>query len=335
MVEIYKPYLLDIAVASLLAIATASLHRFIHQTIKNEVVATSFLTFIMALTLFGPIIYFIFTITGVIAKIDPNLISKIASSSLTLLENIPDSMSFLKAEIRETVLEMNIAATSKDVITFFGNIGAKSAVFIKDIVLIVIFYFFAHLYGKEIVCYLKQHIPIEDRSAAILFDETTRMMSVTTYSIVITAIFEGALFAIIAWIFGYNALLFGILYGFASLIPVVGGMLMWVPLGAYEYYLGNSTNALLIVAYSIIVISLLADTFIKPIIIDIVNSKLLTVGKRQVNSLIIFFAIIAGLSTYGFWGMLLGPAVTALFMAMLSVYGSLDENSQKVDISKI
>jgi predicted PurR-regulated permease PerM len=91
----------------------------------------------------------------------------------------------------------------------------------------------------------------------------------------------------------------------------------------------------LIVAYSIIVISLLADTFIKPIIIDIVNSKLLTVGKRQVNSLIIFFAIIAGLSTYGFWGMLLGPAVTALFMAMLSVYGSLDENSQKVDISKI
>jgi hypothetical protein len=33
--------------------------------------------------------------------------------------------------------------------------------------------------------------------------------------------------------------------------------------------------------------------------------------------------------------MLLGPAVTALFMAMLSVYGSLDENSQKVDISKI
>jgi predicted PurR-regulated permease PerM len=72
----------------------------------------------------------------------------------------------------------------------------------------------------------------------------------------------------------------------------------------------------------VIVISVIADTFIKPVIIDFVNKRL--IGKQsKMNSLIIFFAIVAGLSTHGFWGMILGPAVTALFIAILSVYGSL------------
>ena len=334
MVQIYKPYLLDIAIGSLLAIATVSLHKILNQKIQNEIIATSILTTLMAITLFGPILYFIVTITGAITKLDPNLIPQIASASLTLLENIPESLAFLKSDIKEVVESINIAATSKDIIAFFGSIGAKSAIFLKDSFLIIIFFFFAHLYGKQIMLYLKKHLPFEEHTATTLFEETTRVMSITTYSIIITAIFEGALFAFVAWNFGYDALLFGILYGFASLIPIVGGMLMWLPLAAYEFYLDNSGNAIVIVLYSVIIISIVADTFIKPMIIDMVNKKLLA-SSKQVNSLIIFFAIIAGLSTYGFWGMLLGPAVTALFMATISVYGSLNTQDNKLDSSKL
>jgi predicted PurR-regulated permease PerM len=97
---------------------------------------------------------------------------------------------------------------------------------------------------------------------------------------------------------------------------------MWVPVALFELYLGNTGNAVFISLYTVIVISVIADTFIKPVIIDFVNKRL--IGKQsKMNSLIIFFAIVAGLSTHGFWGMILGPAVTALFIAILSVYGSL------------
>ena len=48
---------------------------------------------------------------------------------------------------------------------------------------------------------------------------------------------------------------------------------MWLPIAIYEASLGSVTNALIIVIYSIIVISLIADTFIKPLIINYINKK--------------------------------------------------------------
>ena len=40
----------------------------------------------------------------------------------------------------------------------------------------------------------------------------------------------------------------------------------------------------------------------------------------RVDELVIFFAIIAGLATFGFWGMILGPAITALFLTLLKLF---------------
>ena len=57
------------------------------------------------------------------------------------------------------------------------------------------------------------------------------------------------------------------MYGFASLIPVVGGVLMWLPFMIYEFAVGNNSNAIFIAVYSLVVISIIADTFVKPMII--------------------------------------------------------------------
>jgi predicted PurR-regulated permease PerM len=40
----------------------------------------------------------------------------------------------------------------------------------------------------------------------------------------------------------------------------------------------------------------------------------------QINSILIFFSILAGMSTHGFWGMILGPAVTSFLIAITKVY---------------
>ncbi|HRF57883.1 MAG TPA: AI-2E family transporter, partial [Campylobacterales bacterium] len=50
----------------------------------------------------------------------------------------------------------------------------------------------------------------------------------------------------------------------------------------------------------------------------------------KINSLLIFFAILAGISTYGFWGIIIGPAVTALFISLLKIYDTLKRSQQNV-----
>jgi len=69
----------------------------------------------------------------------------------------------------------------------------------------------------------------------------------------------------------------------------------------------------------VVVISIIADTFIKPIIIKLIKEKFL---KKDVaiNELLIFFSIFAGMGSYGFWGIILGPAVTSLLIAISKVY---------------
>jgi predicted PurR-regulated permease PerM len=47
---------------------------------------------------------------------------------------------------------------------------------------------------------------------------------------------------------------------------------------------------------------------------DILHSSI------KINELLIFFSILAGMSSYGFWGMILGPAITAFLIAITRLY---------------
>lgn len=93
---------------------------------------------------------------------------------------------------------------------------------------------------------------------------------------------------------------------------------MWLPFALFELSLGHTENALFITLYTIIVISIIADTFVKPVIIKLINQKLIK-PQEKINELIIFFAIIAGIGTFGFWGMIIGPAITVLFMTLMKI----------------
>ena len=55
-------------------------------------------------------------------------------------------------------------------------------------------------------------------------------------------------------------------------------------------------------------------------IIKEINYKLLDENDSKINELIIFFAIIAGLATFGFWGMILGPAITAFLLTIMKLF---------------
>ncbi|PCM55721.1 AI-2E family transporter, partial [Campylobacter sp. BCW_8712] len=79
------------------------------------------------------------------------------------------------------------------------------------------------------------------------------------------------------------------------------GALIYVPVSLYEFASNNLNSALAIFIYSVIVISFIADTLIKPLIIKWINKKLVKTPTK-INELLIFLAMIAGISTFGFWG---------------------------------
>ena len=315
---LYQPFLLSIMIASLLAISTASVqHRMVEKT-GSTLFATIISTIALALLFFAPLGYFLTAFTLHLSSVDIVSIEKIYFKLLDWAEHLPSYLQFAQPYIQDALNEFKVNELAANTLSVAGTIGSYSAHFLKNALLIIIFYFFSLYYGKTVFDYFKRVIQLPAQDATLLSFELSSMMSVVFYSILTTAIFEGALFGIAVAFMGYNGLFFGILYGFASLLPVVGGALMWLPFMVYELSIGHTGSAIFIALYSIIVISIVADTIIKPAIIKEINLRIVN-NEGQKNELLIFFSIIAGLGAFGFWGMILGPAITAFFLALLKL----------------
>ena len=323
---LYQPFITPIFIAVLLALATSNLHVSLGRCCKNRAANATILTLFLAILFFAPIAYALNALGTIVNNFDQSTVDKIVNIKNSF--SIPEYFDFAKPQIESFLKSINSQDITKKILEFSTNILKNSAGFVKDMFMILIFYFFANFYGKELGNFVREVLPFDRNSA--LFEESTDVMGIVFYSILITAILEGALFSIIAMMYGHDGLLFGVLYGFASLIPIVGGALMWLPLALYEYSQGNTASAIVITVYSIIIISFIADTIIKPIIIDYVNDVMIKTPKK-INALLIFFAILAGLTTFGFWGMIIGPAITTFFISSLKIYKVLmDEDRDAV-----
>ena len=327
MVELFNPFLKAIFVSVLLTIATSSLTLHLEHKLKKRLVATSVMTIALAALFFLPILYCILSFATFFNQVDQQVLVKNLDEIKLLVHNLSMDFTFLNDFLNNITSKIDVGKTVQDILTFGAYLGKNSAKFMIDMVMILIFFFFFTLYSSSISTFIKELLPIKKDDSIILFYESSNVMTVVLYSILVTAIFEGFLFGIFLTYFGYDGLLFGVLYGFASSIPVIGGIIMWLPIVIFEATT-NLTNALIIAIYSILVISVIADTFIKPMIIKYINKRVVKT-PTNVNELLIFFSIVAGLSTFGFWGMIIGPAIVTFFISIMHLLKKYSVDSKE------
>ncbi|STQ87897.1 AI-2E family transporter [Helicobacter pullorum] len=330
LLKLYSPFLMNLLIAFLLFIATQSIFQIILKKIKSEFFSSLLMTLLLLLLCFMPIFYVAINLASFATNVDLNgfqnifalMQQKLINFSRQFFDYLP---SVVQQEVESLLLRINSidwAEIVKKILGFIAKLSANSIYFVSDAVFIVVFLFFFYFYGNKLGKYFIEVIPIDKQQIKSLYDEVSAVISVVFYSSILSMVLQGMLFGILMTFYGYNAILLGVFYGFASLIPVVGGTLVWLPVACYELYLGNFTNAIIITLYSIIVIATIADNGVKPFIIAFIN-RVLIEEPVKINEMLIFFAIIAGLSSFGFWGIVLGPAITALFIAMLRIYQNL------------
>lgn len=323
-VYLFKDFWLSISIASLMAVATANLHIKIAKYIKNRALSSFVTTFLVFSLFFAPLVYAIFVAFKSVSGLDINMVKELAFAIKSFRPDLPQSLSFLEPKIVDFLEHIDIADSANKIILYASSYGKIGLKFFVEFGLICVFYFFANFYGKELMGFLKSLLPMSNAEKYNVLNEVSNVMAVVFYSIIFNAILQGILFAIIANFSGFDGILFGILYAFASLIPVVGGLILWLPLACYIYFVQHSAiGAIVLAIYSIVMISLVADTLVKPFIIKWINEKFLKT-KAVMNEMLVFFSMIAGISTFGFWGIILGPAILALFMSVIKIYVSME-----------
>ena len=104
-----------------------------------------------------------------------------------------------------------------------------------------------------------------------------------------------------------SPLVFGAVGAMASLIPIVGTALVWVPAAITLVAQGNNGWALFLTLWSVILVAG-SDNVIRPLIIS---------GRSNASTLLVFIGLLGGIGLFGFAGIFMGPLVLTLVATLL------------------
>lgn len=181
---------------------------------------------------------------------------------------------------------------------------------INGIVIIFVLYYMLlnyQVFGHTI----KEILPFKEENKQILAEETKSIIQANAIGVPLLAIIQG-FFAYGGYLFFgvSNALLYAILTAFATILPIVGTTIVWLPLGIAAIIGGDLVGGLGIIAYGFFVISTVDN-----VIRFILQKKL-----ADIHPLITVFGVLIGVPMFGFWGVIFGPLLLSLFILFFNMY---------------
>jgi predicted PurR-regulated permease PerM len=163
----------------------------------------------------------------------------------------------------------------------------------------------------RIIATVAEVSPLRREDTRALLEEFRTVGRITLSGTVVTGVTQGALATIGFWVTGVPQPLFlGIATAIASLVPAVGTLLVWVPAGLYLLAVGSLGAGVVELAWGALVVVGFSDYVIRPRL----------VGDEGMPAILTFLALFGGLEVLGLPGLIAGPVLMALAVAVLRLY---------------
>jgi len=176
------------------------------------------------------------------------------------------------------------------------------------IMLFIMFYTFRD--GQKYVHYFLHLFPLKASQRNALLHKIKEVSRAVFSGVLLTSISQSLVAMFGFWLAGIPPLLWGVILGFFSIIPVVGTAVVWVPASIYLFLIGKTWWAIFLISWCVIVVNSV-DNFVRPLI----------VGERLgMPYIIIFFALVGGLQAFGLMGLIYGPLIFGLCAVCLYIY---------------
>ena len=144
----------------------------------------------------------------------------------------------------------------------------------------------------------------------MVIDRVGAMIFATIYGSLGVALVQGFLGGLMFWILGLPApLLWGAVMMLFAIVPVAGTFVVWMPAAVALFLQGSTTKAIILLIYGATAISLV-DNLLYPYLVG---------SSVRLHTVPVFLSIAGGLIVFGLSGLVVGPAVLALTLALLEV----------------
>ena len=251
-----------------------------------------------------PLAGFIWLVASQVGKlnIDP-------SSMVHLVDEAED---FIKMKTGFDIFGSNSVSYIADAIPKIAQaiMGAISS-FIIDLFVIIFILYFMLIGGTKMEQYIKDILPFNDANTDHVCHEVELIVRSNAIGIPVIAIIQGTIASVGYLIFGvHDVLMVGLLTCFATVIPVVGTALIWIPVAIILAIKGHWLGAVGIMAYGVLVV---AQS-------DNLTRFILQKKMADIHPLITVFGVIIGISMFGFMGVIFGPLILSLFGLFINMF---------------
>jgi len=206
-------------------------------------------------------------------------------------------------------MEDGARATLQAAASVSGNVMIGVAGTLVGFFFMLILLFFLLRDGSAALGHLVHLIPLREPRRARLVRGVSDALRAVVFGTAATAVIEGAMVGVgFAFARLHSPVVFGVLGAFAALLPAVGISAVLVPAVVYLAFSARWGAAIFLAFWGVVII--VVEHLLRP---------LLTSRHGEVSSLATFIGAIGGVAAFGFIGLILGPVLLSLIVALVRI----------------
>lgn len=305
------PFLKYLLFALLLTYLLHPMRRLLHRKIKSRSLTSLLLIVLILVVIILPVFY----ITSQLVKEIRSTVTMVRYSPnrYVYLEKIEGLLSRLMGEptdlhsYKDRIINQGQSVIVRTVPDFLGSL--------TEILLGLFIMFFVMFYAfqqdREKFERWRALIPLAPNLKEKLIDEIKSVTWAVVYGQVMTALVQGFLGGLGFLIFGVpNPVLWGFVMIIFSFLPLVGTPVIWLPAGIFLIVSGQTFRGIGLLVWSGVLV-MNVDNVLKPRLIS---------GRSNIHPVVVLLGVLGGLKLFGFIGLVAGPLILALLIALIRFY---------------
>jgi len=294
-----------------LAVFALPLHKWLAKKLKRDSIAAGLTTILVAVVLVVPATFAGKQIgeeaVGAATKVQASIKDGSWDDKVERYPTFRAAFGWLKGVIEPQALAKQASeyvpvAVQKVLlgsVTFLAGVG---------IMLVLLFYFLSD--RERMLAGLRSLLPLATTEATHLFRRVEDTIHAVFYGTFAVALIQGTLGGLMFWWLGLPApILWGTAMAVFAIVPIVGTSLIWGPAALFLLMQGSPEKALILVAWGATAIGLI-DNLLQPTILK---------GRLHAPFVPVFVSMIGGLTAFGASGVLLGPMLLAVAIALIDI----------------
>lgn len=306
------PFLPAVAWALALAVLFAPLQNWLELKLKRPGVAAAVAVMLIGLMVVVPVFFVGQRLILEAARGAQTVQARIDSGEWQrLLETQPR----LKLWVERIETEIDVPGTVRSAATWLsttaGAIVKGSLVQLLGFCLIFYLLFFLLRDRRAGIESLRSASPLGESEMDHILIRVGDTIHATIYGTLAVAAIQGLLGGLMFWALGIpGPLIWGVIMALLAIVPVLGAFVIWLPAACFLALEGHPGKAVVLTAWGTLVVGTI-DNLMRPILVG---------NRLKLHTVVAFISVIGGLMVFGAAGLILGPMVFTVTLALLEFW---------------